>query len=150
MLPKDTWEMGAGAIPLSLRSRPAGPQPRGRHTFLRHRTSKVRALRAARLERLVRELVSGDPEQDPGFCACLPGHPPGLRAYRPHAGPPPAATGAATPARVSTNGRFSSAHPRLSPGCSIYFSELPPPLPQNPLQPFPSSPDVGVGGCFPG
>ncbi|XP_061278215.1 ral guanine nucleotide dissociation stimulator-like 3 isoform X3 [Bos javanicus] len=36
-------------------------------TFLHYRTSKVRALRAARLERLVRELVSGDPEQDPGF-----------------------------------------------------------------------------------
>ncbi|XP_075392657.1 ral guanine nucleotide dissociation stimulator-like 3 isoform X2 [Tenrec ecaudatus] len=35
--------------------------------FLHYRTSKVRALRAARLERLVRELVSGDPEQDPGF-----------------------------------------------------------------------------------
>ncbi|XP_072803850.1 ral guanine nucleotide dissociation stimulator-like 3 isoform X2 [Vicugna pacos] len=37
------------------------------HTFLHYRTSKVRALRAARLERLVRELVSGDREQDPGF-----------------------------------------------------------------------------------
>lgn len=36
-------------------------------TFLQYRTSKVRALRAARLERLVHELVSGDPEQDPGF-----------------------------------------------------------------------------------
>uniref|UniRef100_A0A8D2JSQ5 Ral guanine nucleotide dissociation stimulator like 3 n=1 Tax=Sciurus vulgaris TaxID=55149 RepID=A0A8D2JSQ5_SCIVU len=36
-------------------------------TFLHYRTSKVRALRAARLERLVRELVSGDREQDPGF-----------------------------------------------------------------------------------
>ncbi|KAM9732261.1 ral guanine nucleotide dissociation stimulator-like 3 isoform 2-T2 [Dama dama] len=36
-------------------------------TFLHYRTSKVRALRAARLERLVRELVSGDPEQDPAF-----------------------------------------------------------------------------------
>uniref|UniRef100_G3TV63 Ral guanine nucleotide dissociation stimulator like 3 n=1 Tax=Loxodonta africana TaxID=9785 RepID=G3TV63_LOXAF len=35
--------------------------------FLHYRTSKVRALRAARLERLVRELVSGDREQDPGF-----------------------------------------------------------------------------------
>ncbi|KAB1259052.1 Ral guanine nucleotide dissociation stimulator-like 3 [Camelus dromedarius] len=37
------------------------------HTFLHYRTSKVRTLRAARLERLVRELVSGDREQDPGF-----------------------------------------------------------------------------------
>ncbi|XP_064426618.1 ral guanine nucleotide dissociation stimulator-like 3 isoform X7 [Mirounga angustirostris] len=35
--------------------------------FLHYRTSKVRALRAARLEQLVRELVSGDHEQDPGF-----------------------------------------------------------------------------------
>ncbi|XP_059016022.1 ral guanine nucleotide dissociation stimulator-like 3 isoform X2 [Mustela lutreola] len=35
--------------------------------FLHYRTSKVRALRAARLERLVQELVSGDREQDPGF-----------------------------------------------------------------------------------
>ncbi|XP_025771558.1 ral guanine nucleotide dissociation stimulator-like 3 [Puma concolor] len=35
--------------------------------FLHYRTSKVRALRAARLERLVGELVSGDHEQDPGF-----------------------------------------------------------------------------------
>ncbi|XP_076975715.1 ral guanine nucleotide dissociation stimulator-like 3 [Tamandua tetradactyla] len=35
--------------------------------FLHYRTSKVRALRAARLERLVCELASGDREQDPGF-----------------------------------------------------------------------------------
>ncbi|KAG8523246.1 Ral guanine nucleotide dissociation stimulator-like 3, partial [Galemys pyrenaicus] len=35
--------------------------------FLHYRTSKVRALRAAPLERLVRELVFGDPEQDPSF-----------------------------------------------------------------------------------
>lgn len=35
--------------------------------FLHYRTSKVRALRAAQLERLVRELVLGDREQDPGF-----------------------------------------------------------------------------------
>ncbi|XP_067589764.1 ral guanine nucleotide dissociation stimulator-like 3 isoform X6 [Pseudorca crassidens] len=42
------------------------PSP-GADTFLHYRTSKVRALRAARLERLVRELVSGDREQDPGF-----------------------------------------------------------------------------------
>ncbi|XP_025149242.3 ral guanine nucleotide dissociation stimulator-like 3 isoform X6 [Bubalus bubalis] len=57
----------------SQRSSP-GAGPRGTQalspapdTFLHYRTSKVRALRAARLERLVRELVSGDPEQDPGF-----------------------------------------------------------------------------------
>nr|KAF6297721.1 ral guanine nucleotide dissociation stimulator like 3 [Pipistrellus kuhlii] len=36
-------------------------------TFLHYRTSKVRVLRAAHLERLVRELVSVDREQDPGF-----------------------------------------------------------------------------------
>lgn len=36
-------------------------------TFLQYRTSKVRVLRAAQLERLVHELVSGDREQDPGF-----------------------------------------------------------------------------------
>ncbi|KAJ1060009.1 hypothetical protein K5549_004447 [Capra hircus] len=57
----------------SQRSSPgAGPQGTqapspAADTFLHYRTSKVRALRAARLERLVRELVSGDPEQDPGF-----------------------------------------------------------------------------------
>ncbi|XP_043322470.1 ral guanine nucleotide dissociation stimulator-like 3 [Cervus canadensis] len=50
-------------------ARPPGaqaPSPAA-DTFLHYRTSKVRALRAARLERLVRELVSGDPEQDPAF-----------------------------------------------------------------------------------
>ncbi|XP_053442449.1 ral guanine nucleotide dissociation stimulator-like 3 isoform X3 [Nycticebus coucang] len=36
-------------------------------TFLHYRTSKVRTLRAARLEKLIGELVSGDPEQDPSF-----------------------------------------------------------------------------------
>ncbi|XP_007951826.1 ral guanine nucleotide dissociation stimulator-like 3 [Orycteropus afer afer] len=54
---------------LSLGERPAGgqaPRPTA-DAFLYYRTSKVRALRAARLERLVRELVSGDREQDPGF-----------------------------------------------------------------------------------
>lgn len=35
--------------------------------FLHYRTSKFRALRAARLERLVWELVYGDPQQDPSF-----------------------------------------------------------------------------------
>uniref|UniRef100_A0A8C2YNX4 Ral guanine nucleotide dissociation stimulator like 3 n=1 Tax=Chinchilla lanigera TaxID=34839 RepID=A0A8C2YNX4_CHILA len=43
------------------------PLPAAADTFLHYRTSKVRALRAARLERLMRELVSGDREQDPGF-----------------------------------------------------------------------------------
>lgn len=45
---------------------PQAPTPVA-DTFLQYRTSKVRALRAARLERLVHELVSGDREQDPGF-----------------------------------------------------------------------------------
>ncbi|XP_004595815.2 ral guanine nucleotide dissociation stimulator-like 3 [Ochotona princeps] len=43
------------------------PSPAVPETFLHYRTSKVRALRAAPLERLLRELVSGDREQDPGF-----------------------------------------------------------------------------------
>ncbi|XP_031199629.1 ral guanine nucleotide dissociation stimulator-like 3 isoform X3 [Mastomys coucha] len=56
----------------SQRSTPEGPGDRqtlipATDTFLHYRTSKVRALRAARLERLVHELVSGDREQDPGF-----------------------------------------------------------------------------------
>ncbi|XP_034365515.1 ral guanine nucleotide dissociation stimulator-like 3 isoform X2 [Arvicanthis niloticus] len=56
----------------SQRSTPEGPGDgqtpiRATDTFLHYRTSKVRALRAAQLERLVHELVSGDPEQDPGF-----------------------------------------------------------------------------------
>ncbi|XP_021100474.1 ral guanine nucleotide dissociation stimulator-like 3 isoform X16 [Heterocephalus glaber] len=57
----------------SLRSGPGeGPArsqslPPAAHSFLHYRTSKVRALRAARLERLVGELVYGDREQDPGF-----------------------------------------------------------------------------------
>ncbi|XP_042136480.1 ral guanine nucleotide dissociation stimulator-like 3 isoform X3 [Peromyscus maniculatus bairdii] len=56
----------------SRRSTPEGaggeqaPNPAA-DCFLQYRTSKVRALRAARLERLVHELVSGDREQDPGF-----------------------------------------------------------------------------------
>ncbi|XP_025313402.3 ral guanine nucleotide dissociation stimulator-like 3 isoform X9 [Canis lupus baileyi] len=54
---------------LSRGTGPAGcqaPRPAA-DAFVHYRTSKVRALRAARLERLVRELVSGDREQDPGF-----------------------------------------------------------------------------------
>ncbi|XP_042549712.1 ral guanine nucleotide dissociation stimulator-like 3 isoform X3 [Dipodomys spectabilis] len=58
----------------SQRARPgAGPgggqtsNPGTTDAFLHYRTSKVRALRAARLERLVHELVSGDPAQDPSF-----------------------------------------------------------------------------------
>ncbi|XP_070348183.1 ral guanine nucleotide dissociation stimulator-like 3 isoform X3 [Equus asinus] len=43
------------------------PSPAACDAFLHYRTSKVRALRAARLERLVQELVSGDRAQDPGF-----------------------------------------------------------------------------------
>ncbi|XP_006875232.1 PREDICTED: ral guanine nucleotide dissociation stimulator-like 3 [Chrysochloris asiatica] len=53
---------------LSPGERFGGNQPSSStEAFLHYRTSKVRALRAARLERLVRELVSGDREQDPGF-----------------------------------------------------------------------------------
>ncbi|XP_061046406.1 ral guanine nucleotide dissociation stimulator-like 3 isoform X4 [Eubalaena glacialis] len=54
---------------LSPGAGPRGTQAHspGADTFLHYRTSKVRALRAARLERLLRELVSGDREQDPGF-----------------------------------------------------------------------------------
>ncbi|XP_036089570.1 ral guanine nucleotide dissociation stimulator-like 3 isoform X5 [Rousettus aegyptiacus] len=42
------------------------PSPKA-DAFLHYRTSKVRALRAAHLERLLWELVSGDREQDPSF-----------------------------------------------------------------------------------
>nr|KAF6349947.1 ral guanine nucleotide dissociation stimulator like 3 [Myotis myotis] len=54
---------------LSPREGPGDGQTPGPHasTFLHYRTSKVRMLRAAHLERLVRELVSVDREQDPGF-----------------------------------------------------------------------------------
>lgn len=51
----------------SHRSCSPQPPPAVPDTFLHYRTSKVRALRAAPLERLLRELVSGDREQDPGF-----------------------------------------------------------------------------------
>ncbi|XP_007526114.2 ral guanine nucleotide dissociation stimulator-like 3 isoform X2 [Erinaceus europaeus] len=47
-----------------------GAEPGGSQAvpgFLHYRTSKVRALRAAHLERLVWELVLGDREQDPSF-----------------------------------------------------------------------------------
>lgn len=139
---------------VSLRSPwPAGPQPRGRHLpSLPHQQgagAEGGAAGAASAGVGVRR-----PRAGPRLRARLPGHPPGLRAYWPRAGPPPAATGAATPARVSTNGRFSSAHPRLSPGCSIYSLRSPPPPPRTfllrPLQPFPSSPDLGVGVSFQG
>ncbi|XP_071075301.1 ral guanine nucleotide dissociation stimulator-like 3 isoform X2 [Desmodus rotundus] len=43
------------------------PRPNANNTFLHYRTSKVRVLRAAQLERLVWELVSVDREQDPSF-----------------------------------------------------------------------------------
>ncbi|XP_008050180.1 ral guanine nucleotide dissociation stimulator-like 3, partial [Carlito syrichta] len=45
---------------------PQTPSPAA-DSFLHYRTSRVRALRAARLERLVAELGSGDPQQDPSF-----------------------------------------------------------------------------------
>ncbi|XP_012921342.2 ral guanine nucleotide dissociation stimulator-like 3 isoform X11 [Heterocephalus glaber] len=58
-----------GAVGLGAKAEFAGHQslPPAAHSFLHYRTSKVRALRAARLERLVGELVYGDREQDPGF-----------------------------------------------------------------------------------
>ncbi|XP_058148903.1 ral guanine nucleotide dissociation stimulator-like 3, partial [Dasypus novemcinctus] len=56
---------------LSPGERSGGSQARSSaaaaEAFVHYRTSKVRALRAARLERLVCELASGDREQDPGF-----------------------------------------------------------------------------------
>ena len=69
VVPKDALEMGAGAQSSVSHCGPPGPQALNPapDTFLHYRTSKVRALRAARLERLVRELVSGDPEQGPNF-----------------------------------------------------------------------------------
>lgn len=64
------WKQGAWdtshVIPSTAPHSPQAPTPVA-DTFLQYRTSKVRALRAARLERLVHELVSGDREQDPGF-----------------------------------------------------------------------------------
>lgn len=116
---------------VSLRSPwPAGPQPRARHLpSLPHQQgagAEGGAAGAASEGVGVRRSRAG-----PRLRARLSGHPPGLRAYWPRAGPPPATTGAATPARVSTNGRFSSAHPRLSPGCSIYSLWSPPPPLQN-------------------
>lgn len=61
------WKGGAPGAPLVAHRRPSLPLQTLADTFLHYRTSKVRALRAARLERLVHELVSGDREQDPGF-----------------------------------------------------------------------------------
>ncbi|KAM6167007.1 ral guanine nucleotide dissociation stimulator-like 3 isoform 2-T2 [Erethizon dorsatum] len=55
-----SWRSGSGPAR-------GQPLPPAADTFLHYRTSKVRALRAARLERLMCELVSGDREQDPGF-----------------------------------------------------------------------------------
>lgn len=61
------WDAGAhSSVSHCGHPAPQAPSP-GADTFLHYRTSKVRTLRAARLERLVRELVSGDLEQDPGF-----------------------------------------------------------------------------------
>ncbi|MBZ3869087.1 Ral guanine nucleotide dissociation stimulator-like 3 [Sciurus carolinensis] len=84
-------------------------------TFLHYRTSKVRALRAARLERLVRELVSGDREQDPGFVpAFLATH----RAFVPTARvlsyllPPPPPLPPPPRAVVSVLGSWLRDHPQ--------------------------------------
>lgn len=90
--------------------------------FLHYRTSKVRALRAARLERLVGELVSGDHEQDPGFVpAFLATH----RAFVSTARvlglllpPPPPPL---PPGSVPT-GNLRVLTPRLSFGCALLHS----------------------------
>lgn len=107
--------------------------------FLHYRTSKVRALRAARLDRLVRELVSGDREQDPGFVpAFLATH----RAFVPTARvlglllppqPPPLPPGSV----VKGNLRVPTCSP--STGHSLRFGTRNPPtrilllIPPNPL-----------------
>lgn len=112
-----------GATPVSLR-RPLAPQAPSpaADAFLHYRTSKVRALRAARLERLVRELVSGDHEQDPGFVpAFLATH----RAFVSTARvlglllppPPPPLPPGSVPM-----GNLRVPTPRLSPGYSIWHS----------------------------
>ncbi|XP_036598297.1 ral guanine nucleotide dissociation stimulator-like 3 isoform X4 [Trichosurus vulpecula] len=49
------------------RGRGQAPDPGRSEDFVHYRTCKVRALRAAPLERLVLELVHGDHEQDPAF-----------------------------------------------------------------------------------
>ncbi|XP_051827542.1 ral guanine nucleotide dissociation stimulator-like 3 [Antechinus flavipes] len=49
------------------RGRGQAPDPGRSEDFVHYRTCKVRALRAAPLERLVLELVRGDHEQDPAF-----------------------------------------------------------------------------------
>lgn len=63
------WKRGAPGATSLRHHHPSASQAPGPHasTFLHYRTSKVRMLRAAHLERLVRELVSVDREQDPGF-----------------------------------------------------------------------------------
>lgn len=100
---------------------PQAPSPAA-DAFLHYRTSKVRALRAARLERLVRELVSGDHEQDPGFVpAFLATH----RAFVSTARvlglllppPPPPLPPGSVPM-----GNLRVPTPRLSPGYSIRHS----------------------------
>ena len=147
--------MGAGAhSSVSLRSPwPAGPQPRGRHlpSLPHHQGAGSEGGAAGAASAGV---GVWRPRAGPRLRARLPGHPPGLRAYWPSAGPPPAATSAAPTAGVSTNGRFTSAHPRPSPGCSVPSLWSPPPPPRTfllrPLQPLPSSPDLGVGLSFQG
>lgn len=156
VVPKDALEMGAGAQSSVSHCGPPGPQALNPapDTFLHYRTSKVRALRAARLERLVRELVSGDPEQDPGFVpAFLATH----RAFVPTGRvlglllPPPAPP--LPPGSVPTgdssvptpdchlDARSTLCGALLLPSRTFLLS---------PLQPLPSSPDLGVGVSFHG
>lgn len=97
---------------------PQAPNPAA-DCFLQYRTSKVRALRAARLERLVHELVSGDREQDPGFVpAFLATH----RAFVPTA-------------RVL--GFLLPPPPPPPPSGSVILRRLSGPYPQNPSAPTP-------------
>lgn len=97
---------------------PQAPNPAA-DCFLQYRTSKVRALRAARLERLVHELVSGDREQDPGFVpAFLATH----RAFVPTA-------------RVL--GFLLPPPPPPPPPGSVILRRLSGPYPQNPSAPIP-------------
>lgn len=117
------WTRGApGASPLR-HHHPSASQAPGPHasTFLHYRTSKVRTLRAAHLERLVRELVSVDREQDPGFVpAFLATH----QAFVPTARvlglllppPPPPLPSWSVPV-----GKSPRSHPRPSPGPSLRF-----------------------------
>ena len=160
MLPKDMIGMGCWGplLCVSLRSPcPAGPQPRCRHLPpLPHQQGAGAEGSAAGAAGA--GVGVWRPRAGPRLRACLPGHPPGLCAHCPRAGPSPATAAAAPAAGVSTNGRLSCSHPRPSPGysvCSLRFrTRTPPSNPRifllSPLQPPSSSPDGGGGLSFQG